>query len=207
MAHFWEYLRAAGIYWWTALAVLLGIERITERAFPNFWRKRVDPWFTAARRKQVLVGFALIAFVVGNFRAWDEEREAKEVAQKLKPNNPEERWPALTTAEASAFAARAASLPPEDIIVACETVNCKDLADGLANILNGNPGWHVNILHGGGLGITGVTGIRLDPNEPATVSLKDVIEATTSLTVTMGPDTRKNMSNNQSILVIGNKPF
>jgi hypothetical protein len=71
---------AAGIYWWAILAVLLGIERLTERAFPTFWQTRIDPWFTPARRKQALIVFALVAFFVANFRAWDQQREAKEEA-------------------------------------------------------------------------------------------------------------------------------
>jgi hypothetical protein len=79
-ARIWEYLQAAGVYWWAVLAVFLAIERLAERAFPTFWQSRVDPWFTPHRRKQTLMGFAILAFVIGNFRAWDEERTAKEHA-------------------------------------------------------------------------------------------------------------------------------
>ena len=80
VARIWEYLLAAGVYWWATLAVILGIERVTERAFPNFWKSKVDPWFTSKRRKQFLIAFALLAFAIGNFRAWDEERAEKEKA-------------------------------------------------------------------------------------------------------------------------------
>jgi hypothetical protein len=209
IASFWEYLRAAGFYWWVALAVLLGIERIAERAAPTFWQRRVDPWFTSARRKQVLIAFALLAFVIGNFRAWDEERQAKEAAeQKLVSAAPSEAWwPVLTEAEKTALAGRVRSIEPEDIVVACETVNCKELADGIAVILQRTTGWKVEILHHGGMDITGVTGIQIDPNEPATQSLKEAIEATTMLKVTMGPDTRKDYGRSRSILVVGTKPF
>lgn len=77
LSRFWAYLEAAGLYWWAALAVFTAIERYAERAFPEFWKRRVDPWVIPVRRKQVLIAFALIAFVIGNFRAWDEERAAK----------------------------------------------------------------------------------------------------------------------------------
>lgn len=69
----WEYLLAAGIYWWGALAVLTAIERHSERLFPSFWKKHVDPWLTPMRRKQILVVCALFAFLIGNFRAFDEQ--------------------------------------------------------------------------------------------------------------------------------------
>jgi hypothetical protein len=84
---FWDYLVAAGLYWWTALAVLLGIERVAERYFHDFWQRRVDPWITPETRKRILIALALIAFVIGNFRAYEAEREAKEqaIAGRLKP--------------------------------------------------------------------------------------------------------------------------
>ncbi len=117
------------------------------------------------------------------------------------------RWSALTSSETSALAARLRFVPPADIVVACETLNCRDLADGLAAILQKTPGWKVSILHRGGLDITGVTGIRLNPNEPAAQALKEAIEATTSLKVEIGPDVRKDMGTDQTFLVVGNRPF
>jgi hypothetical protein len=116
-------------------------------------------------------------------------------------------WESLTKDETAALQERVQTLPPEDIVVACETINCKDLADGLANIFQNATGWKVTILHRGGMDITGVTGIQIDPNEPATVALKNAIESATTLKVTMGPDTRKDVGSNQSTLVVGNKPF
>jgi hypothetical protein len=53
----------------------------------------------------------------------------------------------------------------------------------------------------------GITGIQINPNEAETASLKNAIEAATGLTVTMGPDTRKDVGSSQSFLVVGNKPF
>jgi hypothetical protein len=77
---FWEYLSAIGIYWWAALAVLLTLERLTERIFPAFWKMWVDPWFTPVRRKQALILFAVVAFLYGNFRAFDDESKAARTA-------------------------------------------------------------------------------------------------------------------------------
>ena len=87
LVRFWDYLVAAGIFWWTALAVLTGIERLAERYYHGFWKTWVDPWFTPERRKQVLVALALLAFLIGNFRAFEAEREAKEqaIADRQKP--------------------------------------------------------------------------------------------------------------------------
>jgi hypothetical protein len=76
----WEYFQATYGYWWGTLAVLTAAERLTERWFHGFWKKHVDPWITPDRRKQILLFFVAIAFVIGNFRAFDAEREAKELA-------------------------------------------------------------------------------------------------------------------------------
>jgi hypothetical protein len=118
-----------------------------------------------------------------------------------------EKWPARTTAQASALAERVRAIPIEDIVVACETLNCRDLADGIADILLKTEGWKVSVLHRGGFDITGVTGIRLNPNEPATQALKEAIESTTKLKVSIGPDTRKDIGSNQSFLTVGTRPF
>jgi hypothetical protein len=86
-ARFWEYLSAAGIYWWAGLAVLVALERYAERIAPDFWKEKVDSWFTPTRRKQALVLFAVLAFFYGNFRAFDAERSAKEyaISERAKP--------------------------------------------------------------------------------------------------------------------------
>lgn len=118
-----------------------------------------------------------------------------------------DKWPALTTIEASSLAARVRFIPPEDIVVACETIKCRDLADGIADILQKTPDWKVSILHRGGMDITGVTGIQINPDEPATQALRDAIESTTSLQVRTGPDNRKDVGNNQTFLVVGTRPF
>jgi len=121
---------------------------------------------------------------------------------------PPEQWPALTEKQASEFASRVRFIPPEDIVVACETRNCKDLADGIAEILQKTPRWHVEILHRGGLDITGVSGIRLNPNEPATEALRDVLESTVGLTVKVGPNSRKDLgTDTRTFLVVGTRPF
>jgi hypothetical protein len=75
-----DYITAIGIYWWTALAILLGLERIAERFFHNFWKVYIDPWFTPQRRKQVLLIFFVVAFCYSNFRAFQGERAENRVA-------------------------------------------------------------------------------------------------------------------------------
>jgi hypothetical protein len=116
-------------------------------------------------------------------------------------------WPPLSESQASALSARAQFLPPENIVVACETIKCRDLADGIAAILNKTPNWKASILHRGGLDISGVVGIQLIPNEPATQQLKDAIEATTGLAVTL-IETRKDMgTDTRTFLTVGTRPF
>jgi hypothetical protein len=72
-ARTWAYILETGAYWWAGLAVLLAIERIAERMFPVFWRVRVDPHLSPNARRGLLVLFAVIAFLYGNFRAFDDQ--------------------------------------------------------------------------------------------------------------------------------------
>lgn len=133
---------------------------------------------------------------------WPAQREATETVPVLP-----ERWPALTKTKTADLAERVQSVPPEDIVVACGTINCRDLADEIADILLKTEGWKVSVLHRGGLDISGVTGIQLNPNEPATQALRQAIESATKLKVTIGPDTRKDVGSNQSFLTVGTRPF
>ncbi len=117
-------------------------------------------------------------------------------------------WPALSTTQVAALSARVQFLPTEEIVVACETIKCRDLADGIAEILRTTNGWKVSILHRGGMDITGVVGIQLTPNEPATQQLKDAIEATTGLAITLSSETRKDLgSDTRTFLTVGTRPF
>jgi hypothetical protein len=117
------------------------------------------------------------------------------------------KWPALTESEISNLRLGLRSVPPEDIIVGWGTINCRELADGLVKIFNDTPGWKVNSLHGGGLGITRLNGIRFNPKEIETEALKGVIESATKLKVDIGPDTREQVRGPQSFLTIGTRPF
>jgi hypothetical protein len=117
-------------------------------------------------------------------------------------------WPPLSSTQTAALTARVQFLPTEEIVVACETIKCRDLADGIAEILRKINGWKVSILHRGGMDITGVVGIVLTPNEPATQQLKDAIEATTGLAITLSSETRKDLgSDTRTFLTVGTRPF
>jgi hypothetical protein len=67
-------------YWQSVVAAAFMIERITERIWPAFWREKVDPIFTPDKRKTAFITIAVIAFLWGNFRAFDDERRNKEDA-------------------------------------------------------------------------------------------------------------------------------
>lgn len=191
--------------WWYGLIYTIGggvgIMTVTPLFRPKFefMRSSRSLWAVAAATWLLLavnVGFA----VYDHF--WPKALAPSE--QVASPDT----WPALTSAQASALAARIRFIPPEEIVVACETLKCRDLADGIADILQRTPGWKVSILHRGGMDITGVVGIQLNPNEPASVALQEAIEATTGLAVTLGPDSRKDLgAGTKSYLVVGTRPF
>jgi hypothetical protein len=194
-------------WWYGAIYVVgggVGVMSITPLLRPklsplrsprSLWAATIVTWLFLAAN----LGFAVYDHI------WPAQRA--ETTANPAPISPE-RWPALTKTEATAFAARVRFVPPQSIVVACETINCRDLADGIAEILLKTPGWKVEILHRGGMDITGVSGIHLNPSEPATETLRDALEATTSVKVTVGPDTRKDMGTESRIfLTVGSRPF
>lgn len=116
-----------------------------------------------------------------------------------------EKWAALTPSQAEALTKRVRFIPPENIMVACATVNCKELGDGIAEILGNIPGWKVTVIHHGGVFIDGFSGIVLNPINPTNQALRDAIQDTTGLAVTLGPD--KGAADSQSMLIVGTRPF
>jgi len=190
--------------WWYGLVYTVGGGAGTVTVTPLFrkklevmrsprslWAAAVATWLLLAMN----LGFAVYDHFWSKAPAPGQQRVSTDI------------WPALTSTEASALAARVRFIPPENIVVACETIKCRDLADGIAEILQKTPGWKVSILHHGGLGIDGVAGILLNPNEPAAQALKEAIEATTGLAVTVGPDARKDFGSSPTLLVVGIRPF
>ena len=201
-ARIWQYVTAVVGYWqfWVAIAFML--ERSLERYFPDLTAP-LNERFPLNRRRRIFVGIALIAFVYANFRAFDDV-QTKLDAIRDQPS--ESRWPALTANEAAALKSKLKALPSQDFVVACETVNCRDLADGIASVLS-QSGWKVTVLHRGGLDITGVVGIRLEPDEPQTRALKAAIEAATKLEIEIADETRAQRGTYPASLVVGTKPF
>jgi len=176
------------------------LERSFERYFPHL-AAPLDERFQVDRRRKIFVGIAIIAFVYANFRAFDDVQTRLD-AIRDQPS----RWLALTANEAAALKSKLRALSSQDFVVACETVNCRDLADGIASVL-GQSGWKVTVLHRGGLDITGVVAIRLEPDEPQTRDLKAAIEAATKLEVEIGDETRAQRGMYPASLVVGTKPF
>jgi hypothetical protein len=212
----WEYASSVVGYWQFWLAVAFMTERALERFFPTLAGK-INPYLTSERRRTLFVWIGVIAFVYANFRAFDDEssrlREAQRAIANSDPAKIEEfqaklnavQWAPLTNDETSALSSAVKKLPPQEIVVVCETVNCKDLADGVAKILTDIPSWKVTTLHRGGLEISGVMGITLGPKGDATQLLKDAIESSTKLKVTLGD--RWGDDSAPALLIVGNKPF
>jgi hypothetical protein len=204
----WQYGQAVIGYWQFWVAVAFMVERSFERYFPKL-AAPLNARFPLERRRALFIAIAVAACVYANFRAFDDVSTRLEEANRTISHgvNLEGRWPALTGDEAAALRIKARDLPPETITVACESISCRDLADGIADILADTRGWKVTKLHRGGFDITGVTGIRIIPREPATELLQSTIETSTKLAVVIGDETREQMGGPETLLVVGNKPF
>jgi hypothetical protein len=204
MSRIWHYVAAVVGYWQFWVAVAFMIERSMERFFPKR-AAALNLLLPVEGRRKLFIGIAIVAFVYANFRAFDDVSSKLEEATRS--NGAENRWSGLTSDEVKALRDQVRRLSPETITVACETINCRDLADGIADILADVPGWKVSKLHRGGLDITGVTGIRIEPHEPATENLQKAIESATKLKVDLVETTRAQMNSTETFMVVGTKPF
>jgi hypothetical protein len=135
----------------------------------------------------------------------DQEQKIADLTTKLERLRASE-WAPLSDEEKANLIAALKLLPPQTIVIACETVNCEVLSDELVAAFH-DAGWSASKQHSGGLGITGTNGISLNPIEDGTKYLKEAIENTTSLKINLGPDRREDWGTNPPNLVVGTKPF
>jgi hypothetical protein len=205
MTRIWQYVVAIIGYWQFWVGVAFMLERSFERYFPTFGA-RLNLRFPQDRRRPLFIFIAMLAFMYANFRVFDDLSTKLEEAKHT--SGSDDHWPALTSDQVTALRSQARELRPELLTVACETINCRDLADGIADVLAGLPGWKVTKLHRGGFDITGVVGIKLVPNEPGTQRLQSAIEKTTNLKVDLGDETRAQMGGDAGVyMTVGSKPF
>jgi hypothetical protein len=83
-------------------------------------------------------------------------------------------WKPLTSAEKTGVARELKKLKIGMITIACAGTWCKVFSDDVAALFK-DAGWHVTLLHHGGLGIDGVAGIRIDSCNLAKGQILDVL--------------------------------
>jgi hypothetical protein len=196
-------------FWTVAIGIILAIEPVMRSLWSGY-----DAWASAhltPYRQQLKIIAVAFAFTMANYLAYhDAKVETRSLQDRLANLGGSQldlaTWAPLTSEEAASLRDQISKLTPQQITVACESLKCKDLADGIANILKG-ASWEVTILHRGGIDITGFVGIRLSPQEDSTKALKRAIESATKLKVEMGDETRKDVGSAPALLVIANKPF
>jgi hypothetical protein len=120
----------------------------------------------------------------------------------------EVRWEPLTSSEISALETNLSKIEPEPVIIACETPNCKDLAKSFSRAFI-EAGWHdTKLLFQGGMGITGVSGMSMNPGDDRTTAIISAIEKTTSLKIQPPSYSRTEVKTGPGVFfVIGAKPF
>jgi len=135
----------------------------------------------------------------------DQEQKIADLTTKLERLRANE-WAPLSDNEKANLIAALKLLTPQSIMIACETVNCEVLSDELVAAF-ADAGWSASKLNSGDLGIAGTNGISLSPIEDGTKYLKEAIEKTTGLKISLGPDRREDWGTNPPYLVVGTKPF
>lgn len=205
----WDFATTVADGWSFWIGFLLTIEPYLEGAAPKTWkqfRDHLSRWWPHWRPR-LFRAAGIIAILVSCFQAWDYQYLGRlKAEQNASAAFVPEYWPSLSKDEKEKLIAALKLIPSQTITVACETLACKALSDDLVDALN-QGGWNANVMHSGGIGITGTTGISLDPNETGSRNLKEAIEQTTNLKITIGPDRRQDYGSDPEFLVVGTKPF
>lgn len=112
-------------------------------------------------------------------------------------------WPLISDPDAKRLYDTLRKLEPETVTIACETPLCSAFADQLQGIFS-QAAWDPRKLHGGGIGISGVTGIVIDSCNGTAKTLATAIIASTNLKPVPHED---NGCRNNDHIVIGAVPF
>ena len=215
MFSFYTYMAAFLPHWWALVSAggLLGIDLVAEQYWPWLWRwLNGVPQPTRRRLEMVALFFAIL---YSGFAVWSDEHEARLAAEKA--SNPSliaslqaeldgARWAPLTGAQVSDIRKRVESAPARPLWIACETVNCKDLADNLDQAFD-DPKWKTEVHHWGGLDVSGTMGIEIEPDDETARAVRDAIEGATGLRVRIRSVTDEQFNAPQTLLIVGTKPF
>jgi hypothetical protein len=158
---------------------------------------------------RIFLTLALLFFVVANFMVYDKDRRdirASDGSLAASTHGSDARWKRLDPSQIVALTRRIIALQPHNIMVACESINCLDLSDDLVDALV-KGGWNVTLHHGGGLGVSGVTGLVVDQDGAAAQSLKEAVESITGLKVSVSPLPKGYPDPSEISFVVGIKPF
>lgn len=121
------------------------------------------------------------------------------------PDPTPDRWAPFTTTEKRAFVAMLRKDDHGSVTIACPLRTCAALATSLEDAF-AEAGWHVTKLRKGGLGITGVQGIRVSGcNDPRLVAIAHALAARTSPNVTEVDVNAACTGADEIIIVIGDR--
>jgi hypothetical protein len=206
------YIAAFFPHWWALVSAggLLGIDVVAEQYWP--WLRRwLDSVPRPTRRKLELAAL-FFAILYSGYAAWRDEHEARLAASdpnliaSLRAELDRSRWAPLTGAQISDIRKRVGSTPARPLWIACETVNCQDLADNLGQAFD-DPKWKAEVHHWGGMDISGTIGIEIEPDDETARAIRDAIEGATRLRIKIRSVTDEQFNQPQTLLVVGTKPF
>jgi len=113
------------------------------------------------------------------------------------------RWEQLTAAEKIKLRDKLSNRPAHSLTVYCVNSDCVDLGADLVEAF-AQAGWQVTQRNGGGIGIDGLTRIRITACNGLAKELKETIESTTNLKNIEAIEDAKCAG---TALIIGIKPF
>lgn len=193
-------------HWWPILSAggLLGIDAVCQRHWA--WGKRQLDRIPAPRRQQLEFGILFLAVFYAGYAAWSDEHASRLAEGPYHQNVLY--WEPLTSNEISSLRAKLVKITPEPVIIACETPNCKNLAESFGTAFREADWQDVKFIFHGGLGITGAYGLAVNPGDEQTAAIIEAIESTTTLKVQPPSYMRNQIKADPGVFfVIGSKPF
>jgi hypothetical protein len=143
------------------------------------------------------IAVAAILVIVGIFSGETKKEDASFMKYIWKP---------LTEKESTDIVEKLRPLVSSKIVLSCSQLECRDLAQSLKSAFK-QAGWSDTELSVGGVDTVGIDGVAIYPQDAISRTLREIIETSTDMSVTLYGEERKVTDYPATYISIGPKPF
>jgi hypothetical protein len=143
------------------------------------------------------IAVAAILIIVGIFSGEAKKEDASFMKYIWKP---------LTEKESADIVEKLRPLVSTKIVLSCSQLECRDLVQSLKSTFK-QAGWSDTELSVGGVDTLGIDGVAIYPQDATSRTLREIIEASTDISVALYGEERKATDYPATYISIGPKPF